>query len=325
MKMKILMYSLIAMILMSCSKDESQPKNDEYNISCNLSVFSQTIEDINHSIPMKSSTKTSLADHINSYHYKIWKLTGSDDELLKESKVVIIGESDNAENIINTVLTAGNYHIMVVGNSYKEEIEWNNSSSSDYLFECKELNQGSVFVISKSFEVKDTELKLDLKFKRLSSKLRIKFLNELPENITNIEVYSQKFIDNIGGYYYESKFGFRTRGNEYSILVERNNDNIYDLDLLPYTKDWFAELTVDGVSDYVDLSHEQSQFYTIHITLKYKDINGNIVSEQDIEDVLLLPNQRTILSGNYVGVGETGNMFDLTLDDSWGEDLNQSF
>ncbi|MFA8436634.1 MAG: FimB/Mfa2 family fimbrial subunit [Marinifilaceae bacterium] len=292
---KIIFLALLGTTLLSCSKNEEQPKDDTlYEVNFNVSAFNQEV------IPLKS-TQT-LNGVVNYLDYIVYSEDGG---LLyrKEYK-----NTDENFGVVKDQFPKGKYHIIFFG--LQDNLFGENFTEGTNLFQ--EASYYSDEPLEDSFfrkitlTVPDENSNLAISLERVVGKLEVIFTDNMPQEVVKIEPL-------LTGAYWGLEFA--TEGLFHQATIDYKTYTITDAEKGKpnFKMEFYSYASTGGIN--------------CGLTIKCLDVNNEVVATKSIPNIKIYRNKITRLSGSMFDGNNApaeGN-FKIEVDPDWAEVVEQGF
>ena len=275
---------LITIVIVSCehpSIPESSNSGKEDG-KANLIVNIATVENV----PFPAfTTRASIADAFNKLSIAVFKPDGERADYSNKSL------DGNGYSPISFYLPSGNYQVVVIGHSAKQNPTTTNADKIQF---TKATGYSDTFLHCEIVEVGDTPVVVNADVQRIVSLCRVVVADTIPENVTKFHF---EYTGGSGYFDASTGYGISTSGKNQQMdfdAVAGRDSTVYDL----YT------FLPDDVG-------------TIHLKAQAKDAEDNTVCAREI-DVPLKRRQISKLSGPFFS-GASGSTITIVIsvDDEW--------
>ena len=283
-KSPLLYLFLITIVIVSCehpSIPESSNSGKEDG-KANLIVNIATVENV----PFPAfTTRASVVDAFNKISIAIFKPDGERADFSNKSL------DGNGYSPISFYLPSGNYQVVVIGHSAKQNPTTTNADKIQF---TKATGYTDTFLYSQYVEVGNKPVEVDADLKRIVSLCRVVLADTIPKNVTKFHF---EYTGGSGYFDASTGLGISTSGTKQQVDFDTEagrDSTVYDL----YT------FLPEGVE-------------SIHLKAVAKDAEDNTVCAREI-DVPLKRRQISKLSGPFFS-GASGSTITIVIsvDDEW--------
>lgn len=290
-------------LFVSCTKSDNGTEvvipNTHYNVSFNVSGFSQTMVDM--STKSAASVKAeSAASHVNYIIYCIYNKEG-----ILVKKVEQIDKAADGFGTIKEQLPAGSYTLAVAAST--KQLLWISQDilSSAFFGFYGTGSRGDGFVKVLAFDVADKENQGNIQVERIMGKLELSIQDRIPSDAAKITI-----LHNSASFYHFIK------GTSSSTDVVKEVITVAESDKIGEGRTFVS---------YILPMRETGTLQT-DVTITCYNSNGDVIVNKVIKDVVFATNKKTILSGKlFEKPSNQQSNFQITIPSAWSEENTINF